>query len=626
MRPEQQEKNLGWATIDPAEDVVAGRPYHWRITFTAGPKGVATGGCVRFEIPYGFTPPQTVFPMAVGFTTAHASNPSVGVSLHLQDPSKIDARPGTWGFYVYVQIDGEPLKPGETVSVNYGKGNGKGHTNEGAFAQYFEGEAEFTVAVDPLGDRAAPHGGFLLIDTPQPTIRVVGDTATQLFVAVPSIVRPNEPFAVKLTARNHEQNTDAGFSGPIQISTADTKTWQHIFTSESRGHAAIPNVSVSGYGVQHVTAEAESGSPKGDSNPCLCIQDSEQPRLFWGDIHVMTRISAGLSRPRETYAYARDISHLDFCALTDGDHGDGYFTDEEWEETREAVRQHHEPGRFVTLLASEYHERKVAGDKNIYYREGDGELLRWSDLDGEQPQALWRALEGKRALTIPHHPVSGSARMRPWDHHHPDFQRLVEIYSIWGNSECEGCLRPNYWRNNFDNSVQRGLAKGYRLGFVASGDSHDGLPGNSSWMRLRRGYRGGLVAAFAPALTREAIFDALWDRYCYATTGARIILLFTLNNAPMGSELTGEEARSDRCLRVQVAGTAGIKEIDVIRNGKAVFVCRGQDREGYFEWKDQESFDAVSLRSADGAPFLYYYVRVIQEDGEIAWSSPIWVS
>jgi hypothetical protein len=279
----------------------------------------------------------------------------------------------------------------------------------------------------------------------------------------------------------------------------------------------------------------------------------------------------------------------------------------------------------VTLLASEYHERRVAGDKNIYYRDDDASLLRWSDLEGPQPLALWRALNGIKALTIPHHTVSGSGRLRPWDHHHSDYQRLVEIYSNWGNSECEGCLKPNYWTNNFDNSVQNGLAKGYRLGFVASGDSHDGLPGNSSWMRLRRGYRSGLVAVFAPELTREGIFDALWDRHCYATTGSRIILLVTLNGARMGAELADEQDRACRTLSVQVAGTARITRIDVIRNGEEVFEQNGQGTEQEFEWTDRTPFEEIALPSYDGIPFVYYYVRVIQMDGELAWSSPIWI-
>ena len=45
----------------------------------------------------------------------------------------------------------------------------------------------------------------------------------------------------------------------------------------------------------------------------------------------------------------------------------------------------------------------------------------------------------------------------------------------------------------------------------------------------------GLVAALARELTRDAVFEALFERRTYATTGARILLDFTLNRHGMGS-------------------------------------------------------------------------------------------
>jgi len=363
----------------------------------------------------------------------------------------------------------------------------------------------------------------------------------------------------------------------------------------------------------------------GVSNPCRVVAQPSQ-NIYWGDIHVMTGISAGLGRPAEAYAYARDESHLDFCAVTDGDKADACYADEEWDETRQAVREFYAPGTFVTLLGSEYHERKIAGDRNVYYPTDDRDLLRWNDLGENQPYVLWAALRGTRAITIPHHTTSGGFRFDVWAHHDPEFQRLVEIYSDWGNSECEGCLRPNYWLFNPHNSVRAGLNKGYRLGIVASGDSHDCLPGNSTWMRLRRGYHNGLVAVYADELTRETVFDALWNRCCYATTGTRIILDFHVNNAHMGQELTEASDRQTRTVKVQTTGTDKIAELVVVRNGEEMNRTNPDTAETALEWTDIDDFDAVALSGFDGRPFIYYYLRVTQTDGEIAWSSPVWVS
>jgi len=624
MRVERKGKDLGKAVILPDRAVVAGQPYAWDIVYTAGAKGIDCGGTIRFDIPYGFTPPQTAYPSAIGYTTVSASNSSTTPTIHLVDPKTGAQRQGCWGLYLYVQIEGVALPPGETITVHYGKGHEGRLTGEGAFAQYFEGRAEFSVLVDADGSRAAPAGGFELIDDPQPTLYVVGGKASHLFVCVPSVVRPGEPLPVKLTARDQLDNTAQDFDEAITVTTpGHNEHRQTLAVPGGRGETALSVDTANGTIV--VSAQTAAGAVRGVSNPCRIGERSDGLNVYWGDLHVMTEVSAGLARPAEAYQYARDFSHLDFCAVTDGDKADGYFTDEEWEETRDAVKHFYEPYRFVTLPASEYHERKKAGDKNIYYRDDQEELIRWCDLKGEQPQALWEALAGRKALTIPHHTVSGSGAMPVWDYYHPDYQRLVEVYSCWGNSEAEDCILQNYWGSNFRNSVQAGLAKGYRMGIIASGDSHDGLAGNSSWMRLRRGYRNGLAAVYAPELTREAVFDALWDRRCYGTSGTRILLDVSLNGACMGRELSDPKHRAERVLRVEVVGTAPLARVEIVRNGHDAHVQEGAGREALIEWTDTDPFDDVCLTGVDGVPFVYYYVRVTQQDRELAWSSPIWI-
>jgi hypothetical protein len=627
MRPEEKGQGLGSAVILPEDPVVAGEPAAWDIVYTCGEKGISEGGGIRIEIPYGFSPPQISYSSEIGFTTVECSKPDVSIQVSQSDPVTGAPNQGTFGVFIYVLVEKGKLEAGDTLTVHYGRGEGGGLTNVGAYARYFEGRAEFTVLVDRDGSRSAPRGGFYLLDGPQPTVEILGGQATHLLIVLPSIAGEGQDLPVRITARDANGNTAPSFHGEVVLAPRETIESAGEFEMEdSTGEGKIRSEHVSSASPFRLKATCHENGITGLSNPSLLAHRDDPERVYWGDLHVMTGISAGIGRPAEALEYARDMSHLDFCAVTDGDHADGYFTDEEWEETKAAVREAYDPGRFVTILASEYHERRVAGDKNIYYRTDDAPLLRWSDLSGDQPEALWEALEGKKAMTVPHHTVSGSSGLRPWEHHHPEFQRLVEIYSIWGNSECDGCTRPNYWVNNFDNSVQQGLAKGYRTGIIASGDSHDGLAGNSSWMRVRRGWRNGLVAVRAAELTRGAVFDALWNRRCYGTSGERIILSFSINGSPMGSELSLDSDRAGRSLRVRAAGTAPISRIVVVRNSRNVFVYRGSGEDELFTWMDEEDFGKISLTGFDGKKFLYYYVRVEQADGELAWSSPIWVS
>jgi hypothetical protein len=122
-----------------------------------------------------------------------------------------------------------------------------------------------------------------------------------------------------------------------------------------------------------------------------------------------------------------------------------------------------------------------------------------------------------------------------------------------------------------------------------------------------------MVAAYAPALTRKDIFTALWDRTVYATSGARILLDVQLNGKRMGSQI--EAADTPRTLRIQVAGTADIRTVEVVRNNEVYYTHQGNGAEASFEVRDTTPL-------GDGA---YYYVRVTQQDTHLAWSSPIWV-
>ena len=87
------------------------------------------------------------------------------------------------------------------------------------------------------------------------------------------------------------------------------------------------------------------------------------------------------------------------------------------------------------------------------------------------------------------------------------------------------------------------MNKGYRLGFVAGSDTHAGNPGYAHWVFSEHvnSYRGGLTCAITDELSLPSIFSALQKRKVYATTGERIILDFTLNNAQMGEEIPYKE-------------------------------------------------------------------------------------
>ena len=125
------------------------------------------------------------------------------------------------------------------------------------------------------------------------------------------------------------------------------------------------------------------------------------------------------------------------------------------------------------------------------------------------------------------------------------------------------------------------------------------------------------MAVLAKELTREAIFEAIKNRRCYATSGARIEINFRINNAVMGEEINIKKDE-DRNITLKVEGDAPLEKVTIIKNGEAYFKNHidGESRSFNFSVKDMSV-----ERKTD-----YYYIRVKQIDGRRGWSSPIWVT
>ena len=63
-------------------------------------------------------------------------------------------------------------------------------------------------------------------------------------------------------------------------------------------------------------------------------------------------------------------------------------------------------------------------------------------------------------------------------------------------------------------------------------------------------------------------------------------------------------------------GTAPITQVDIVRSGE---VTRSTGNSGSSEWHSGDNIRALGRGD-------YVYVRVVQEDGRAAWSSPIYVT
>lgn len=578
-----------------------------RVTYTAGPDGVASGGCLRFRLP------GLKLADLLGDPPVTCSDPAVSVRCSNR-VARIDGKAGSEFFtinYLFVTIENAPLKPGESVSVDYGSSL-LPVISAPHCAQLWAVE----VATDLGGTRDAPGSGFWLVPDP-PAIEFVSDRPVRLEVTIPSTTVSSEPFDAVVRARDRYNNIAAGYTGTVQLLaglTLDAPTvLSHTFTPEDCGAHTFAAPGVEGAGINRLAVFDEGFGFLARSNPTRTWSEQPVHQLFWGDTHAHSSVSADtaasnsfIARPAGVYDYARNRSDLDFCAVTD--HSEDQ-TPDDWAETQQAAREWNEPGRFVTFTAFEatHQPLRKDGDKNVYFLSDDQPYVNVGTTAD-----LYRELRarGDGVMVIPHQ----HARTN-WALHDPELERVVEIYAHWGcglSPESNPPMIPGT-RLQTEHYVTAALKRGIRVGFIASADHSGGHPGDDFWWSLSN-HQGGLAAVYAEGLTRGNIWEGLWSRHCYGTTRARILIEFDIDGHGMGSEFTSRTG--ERRLRASVAGTAPIEQVTIVKNGHPWYCHDGKNR------LDTE-FTLVARVQELGGDF--YYVHVIQADGEQAWSSPIWV-
>ncbi|GAB4309726.1 MAG: hypothetical protein Kow0069_09240 [Promethearchaeota archaeon] len=564
---------------------------------------------------------------------------------------------------------------------------------------------------------------------------MVDNAPASLWVHAPSTAVAGQPVTVTVEAWDAYERLVCGYDAAVRAWTSDlaasppatirfSPSWWNQGVVEAwrfpwgDGGMRQFQVTFNSPGVQRVYVEEVGGRLAAASNPVLVFAGEEEARstgrLYWGDVHGhQTVMCDGSGYPEEVLAYARDVALLDFAAYTQHDHfispmHTGAAWSAFWAHSKRVLNHWNDPGEFVTLLAYEYRggyafdlrqgPQGSFGDVVVYSRGSDVPYYSGAWAAYDRPDELfsalkaWRAKTGTPVMAIPHHtPYGGYSVMTyDWSLHDPEIVRLVEIYSVHGSSECRASQgNPFPLRGGVDGHVveldrpgyhvRDALNMGVRVGFVASGDSHDGHLGHSlshteanhllqpplSWdalphlFRTHHHYPVGLVAVWAPELSREAVFDAMWNRSCYAAKGVgRPLVTLTVNGARVGggdSVVNLGSPEAPRTVRVEAYSGAGtlsnaISRVDVVKNGVVWQSVEVNSTSFAGEWVDEEplqgaSYDPTSGEWRSDGKFYatptahapadpdslntggadYYYARVFEKEGGAAWIGPIWV-
>lgn len=153
------------------------------------------------------------------------------------------------------------------------------------------------------------------------------------------------------------------------------------------------------------------------------------------------------------------------------------------------------------------------------------------------------------------------------------------------------------------------LENGAKPACIACSDDHAGFGGRDV---SDRGYGyTGMTGVYAAENTREAIFDALAARRCYAFMGEkRVTVDFRINGCFMGEVI--RDTSDKRTIFFSVGGETPVERVDLIKNGRSVVFFRKTPQKVLFDYTRERDED-------------WYYLRIRLADGRYAWTSPIWV-
>lgn len=338
-----------------------------------------------------------------------------------------------------------------------------------------------------------------------------------------------------------------------------------------------------------------------------------------GEYHRHTEISWDGSPDgslEDMFRYAIDAAQMDW--IGNGDHDNGAGREYSWYHTQKFSDAYHTRA-FTTMYTYERSVPYPHGHRNVMFaKRGILTLPRLAPppdvkkaeggVHADDAKMLYRYLHEHDGICASH--TSATSMGTDWRDNDPVVEPIVEIYQGDRMSyEMEEAPRAGFdpqigkepanvagWYPK--GYVNLALKKGIKFGFQSSSDH---------WST-----HISYFIILSEGRDRDSLLKAVKARHCYAATD-NILVDFR-----SGDKIMGDEVISDQPPRFQVhvVGTGNIAKIDVLRDSEVIDTLKPGGSVYKGEWTDAKA----------GNQSHYYYIRVLQADGEIAWGSPIWVT
>ncbi len=333
-------------------------------------------------------------------------------------------------------------------------------------------------------------------------------------------------------------------------------------------------------------------------------------RLLRGEFHRHTEYTSHNDQDglfEDAWRYAHDAADHDW--MGDGDHDNGFGHEYMWWLIQKVTDIHHHAPRFVSAMT---YERSVVypnGHRNVMMpRRGIRPLPRGGlpgtpEKGSPDTKLLYAYLKHFGGICASH--TSATNMGTDWRDNDPEVEPIVEIFQGHRhNYEHLGAPKSATEETQIGGFQPAGfiwnaLEKGYRLGFQSSSDH----------VSTHMSY----AIVLTEDVSRQGIIDAFKKRHCYAAND-NIILVVRSGDHLMGDTF---ETRERPSIDIVAHGTGAIAKVHVVRDNKYVFSTEPNQKSVKLRYTDDDARPGQSH---------YYYVRIEQADGNLAWASPMWIT
>lgn len=323
--------------------------------------------------------------------------------------------------------------------------------------------------------------------------------------------------------------------------------------------------------------------------------------VYYGDLHNHTGYSNDAKlTPRDAYEHAKNTAKLDFFGLSD--HA-WCLTQTEWLDTKkQAIAASGD--NFIGFWGFEW-TSNTYGHLSIF---GTDEYCTRSAPNTFTGIVDWMSdnTEGVAFFNHPGYATTVHNSNQEFEHFETEASNEIVGMELWNaSSEFNYHTGESGFHSDYHSYFGEANNRGWKVGATGAGDEH----------KLEWGTRfDSRMAILAPNLTRESLLSAMEARRFYSTLDKNLRLSFKIGGAEMGSSIWN----GTKTFQIQTSdANSGDRFTEVVVYNQNNSVVKKYTLNSN---SSNNSFSRKVIKDE------YYYVKVTQADGDMAISSPIWVS